>query len=335
MPAPGIGNFGDENHGAGETGLVVDGGGFGPFPGSLWIFENADRSGAADQLTVAGDWNDIQLTGVAIPASPNNLSGTRYLALQRSDLAWSNAFAFTFTAAGVVLSPVDIAQSQVLDGVALSQTHQIAPADIVQAQVLDGIGLTQQHLITVGELAQLQVLDGVGLIIEGTLVPIALAQLNVLDGVAISQAHVVSPADIAQLQVLDNVATAAQIRWLSASRLLVYPNSGGQGSASRFSRLWMSYDAELRLEELVDETGAEVTDATVELIELKDADGNDVAGISLPVPMPHISAGSYHGALPASIVSTAGSLYKAKVRAVANGATAPFTETLIATQRSI
>ena len=100
MPAPSISAFGDATHEPGDTGLVVDVSGAGPFPGSLWIFENADGSGDADQLTV-GDWTDEQLSGVAIPASPNNSSGTRYLRVQRADLAWSIAFPFTLDASAV------------------------------------------------------------------------------------------------------------------------------------------------------------------------------------------------------------------------------------------
>jgi hypothetical protein len=331
MPAPEVNAFGDGAHNAGETGLTIGGGGFGAFPGSAWIYENSDRTGVSDQLTVLG-WNDIELSGVDIPASPANSSGTRYLFLQREDLAWSNAFAFTLTAGGVVLTPVDIAQAQVLDAVGLTQTHVLAVADIAQAQVLDGVGLSQTHVLAVGELAQLQVLDGAGLVIEGTLVPVDIAQANVLDSLAISQAHVLPVADIAQLQVLDAIFSG-QIRWLSASRLRVYPSTGQE--SSRFSRLWVAYDSELRLEDLVDEDGLPVTDATVELTTLTDRAGNAVEGILLPTPMLHISGGDYQCALPATLGVTADKIYKATARAVANGAAAPFTETLIAARRAI
>ncbi|KKL78224.1 hypothetical protein LCGC14_2026990 [marine sediment metagenome] len=94
MPAPEVSAFGDGEHQFGETGLTIDGGGFGAFPGAAWIYENADRTGLTDQLTI-GAWNDIEFTGVEIPASPNNGPGTRYLFVQREDLAWSQALAFT------------------------------------------------------------------------------------------------------------------------------------------------------------------------------------------------------------------------------------------------
>lgn len=97
--APEISAFGDGSHEAGEGGLAVDGGGFGAFPGSAWIYQNTDRSGQADQLTV-GAWNDIQLSGVALPASPNNSAGIVYLFVQREDLAWSQGFEFTLVGEG-------------------------------------------------------------------------------------------------------------------------------------------------------------------------------------------------------------------------------------------
>ena len=98
MPAPEISAFGDGVHEIGEAGLTIDGGGFGAFPGSAWLYANSDRSGAADQLTI-GAWNDIQFTGVEIPDPANNTAGTRFLFVQREDLAWSQGFSITLGAA--------------------------------------------------------------------------------------------------------------------------------------------------------------------------------------------------------------------------------------------
>ncbi len=98
MPAPEISAFGDGVHEIGEGGLTIDGGGFGAFPGSAWIYANSDRSGAVDQLTI-GAWNDIQFTGVEIPDPANNTAGTRFLFVQREDLAWSQGFSITLGAA--------------------------------------------------------------------------------------------------------------------------------------------------------------------------------------------------------------------------------------------
>ncbi len=96
---PDITNFGDEDHEEGETGLVINGAGFGAFPGTAWIYQNANRTGTTDLLTVA-TWNDMRLSGVDIPGSPNNATGTVYLFVQREDLAWSLPYAFTLSAAG-------------------------------------------------------------------------------------------------------------------------------------------------------------------------------------------------------------------------------------------
>lgn len=93
MPAPEISAFGDGAHDAGTAGIDIDGGGFGAFPGSAWIYASSDRTGNSDQLTV-NSWNDIQIN-VDIPASLNNSDGTRYLFVQREDLAWSQGFEFT------------------------------------------------------------------------------------------------------------------------------------------------------------------------------------------------------------------------------------------------
>lgn len=100
--APEISAFGDGGHEEGETDLTIDGGGFGAFPGSAWMYQNADRTGLADELTV-GAWNDIQLTGVEIPAAPNNSPGTVYLFVEREDLAWSQGFEFTLTDSDAVV----------------------------------------------------------------------------------------------------------------------------------------------------------------------------------------------------------------------------------------
>lgn len=66
------------------------------------MYANADLTGAADQLTV-GAWNDIQLTGVEIPAAPNNVPGTVYLFVEREDLAWSQGFEFVLTDSDAVI----------------------------------------------------------------------------------------------------------------------------------------------------------------------------------------------------------------------------------------
>lgn len=101
MPAPYISNFGDENHQKGEASLVIDGFDLGFFEGEAWMYANADRSGAADQLTV-GAWTNQSITGVEIPGTTNNAAGTVYLFVQRfGDLAWNVVpYQFTLSEAG-------------------------------------------------------------------------------------------------------------------------------------------------------------------------------------------------------------------------------------------
>lgn len=100
MVAPFITDFGDEVHEIGETGLTVSGFEFFPgvgIQGELWMFANADRSGASDQLTIGTHTNN-SIPGVSIPGSPNNSAGTVYLAFRRGgDLAWSDSYTFTLS----------------------------------------------------------------------------------------------------------------------------------------------------------------------------------------------------------------------------------------------
>lgn len=178
--APEIAAFGDGAHDMGETGLSVDGGGFGAFPGTLWMFENADRSGAADQLTIGGG-NDLQLTGVEIPASPNNSAGTVYLAYQREDLAWSQSFAFTLVNPVVVLTVADMAQQQAFDGAVIVVPGTVVPLDIASEHAFDTVVL----------------------VIDGQVQPAPMPQLQVLDAGLLSQTHLLQVEDVAQLQIFD------------------------------------------------------------------------------------------------------------------------------------
>ncbi len=99
MAAPVVIDFGDEAHDSGETGLTIDGFQFGFFSGAAWMFQNANRTGASDQLTV-GTWTDMQLTGVAIPGSPTNATGTVFLFVRTENLEWSLPYEFTMTIVG-------------------------------------------------------------------------------------------------------------------------------------------------------------------------------------------------------------------------------------------
>lgn len=134
MPlSPSITNFGDESHQEGESGLTIDGAGFGPFAGEVWMYASSDRTGAADQLTQSG-WNDMQITGVSIPGTPNNSPGTVHLFVKRTDLAWSFPYPFTLTSSLgqsiVAATETDTAVALVVD-----IAKDIAPATETDAAV--------------------------------------------------------------------------------------------------------------------------------------------------------------------------------------------------------
>ncbi len=99
MAAPVVTTFGDDDHAAGETGLTINGFQFGHFDGEAWMYANPNRTGLSDQLTV-GTWGDMQLTGVEIPAVPNNTNGTVYLFVRTDGFEWSLPYAFTLSGAG-------------------------------------------------------------------------------------------------------------------------------------------------------------------------------------------------------------------------------------------
>lgn len=104
MPLPLIIDFGDESHAEGESGLQLDGFDFGPILGEVWMYQNSDRTGFSDELTVVGgqsNWGNNQILNISIPGTPNNSPGPVYAFVKRfGDQAWSPAFSFTLEAAG-------------------------------------------------------------------------------------------------------------------------------------------------------------------------------------------------------------------------------------------
>ena len=152
MVAPFISDFGDEDHEPAETGLTVTGFDFFPgvaIQGTLWMFENADRSGASDSLPIGTHTNN-SIPDVEIPASPNNADGTVYLAFQRGgDMAWSNSFQFTLSQSVTAAARVaaDFNESKVVDGggvitITLTNDTWVASGATFNAQrqnILNGI----------------------------------------------------------------------------------------------------------------------------------------------------------------------------------------------------
>lgn len=87
--------------------------------------------------------------------------------------------------------------------------------------------------------------------------------------------------------------------------------------------------------DLQDSTGTVDTAATVQLTALVDArTGTTVSGVSLPLAMPHVSAGLYRATLPHGLGITAGRLYRATIKAEGSqNFRAEWQETLIAQVR--
>lgn len=243
MPAPDISAFGDGSHDLGETGLTVDGGGFGAFPGSLWIYENANRTGAADELTI-GAWNDLQVTGVEIPASPNNVAGTRYLFLQREDLAWSQGFEFTlqssagvsgdiseaaaadatFTAvanaaaaieaglsAGESWAAIAAAEAGLTAGVDLDVTLAGETQAAQQAAWLAGTEAAAQFIAAVSALSSLSAGAGAGAVFSST----SAAASAMSEGASVGAAF--TAASSADLSIIGAAASVRRINYLQAT----------------------------------------------------------------------------------------------------------------------
>jgi len=93
MPLPAITAFGDGSHAPGASGVDIVGGNFGAFPLGVSIFQNEDRTGAVDALTV-NSASDL-LINVDIPSSLNNSAGTRFVAVQLENEDLSFSFPFT------------------------------------------------------------------------------------------------------------------------------------------------------------------------------------------------------------------------------------------------
>ncbi len=132
MAGPFITGFGDGSHNTGETGLSLTGAGMGPRSGTLHMYQNADRTGADDTLTV-GSWTNNLLSSISIPGSPNNSPGTVYAVVERyGDHAFSNSFEFTLIATGDIVAPSgDLVLSSSAPLVTKRSDHIIPTGDLV------------------------------------------------------------------------------------------------------------------------------------------------------------------------------------------------------------
>lgn len=107
--------------------------------------------------------------------------------------------------AATVLSVADVAQTQSLDAVALTQANVLAVADIAQAQALDSVALTQSNILAVADALQAQGLDGVVLVQQNTLAVADIGQDQALDAIVLSGAALLQMADLIQSQSLETV----------------------------------------------------------------------------------------------------------------------------------
>lgn len=108
-------------------------------------------------------------------------------------------------AGGVTLTLEDLAQSQSLDAVVVTQKHTLAVADLLQAHTLDAVTLTQKHSLLVADTQQAQLLDSISISQKHVLILADLAQSHSLDNVVLTHKHVLAIADALQTNTLDNI----------------------------------------------------------------------------------------------------------------------------------
>jgi hypothetical protein len=100
------------------------------------------------------------------------------------------------------------------------------------------------------------------------------------------------------------------------------------------SSLFVANSTVIQVEALRNRAGTVVTGATVRLQSLADERGNAVFGVTTPLAIPHIEAGTYEVTLSPDLVITPGRLYRAVITAEDAGLTAQWTEDLIAKVRN-
>lgn len=207
MAAPGIAAFGDGSHAPGASGLAVQGGGFGfysPGVSGVWIYENADRTGDADELNIVS-WNSVEAT-VDIPGSLTNTAGTRYLFLQRSDLAWSNAFAFTLeSGAGVTLTVQDATHAHAVDSVALTQANVLAVDDAAHGHAADSLTLSTGVVLAVSDSLHAHAAESPALVQANTLAVQDATHAHGADGIGLSIGDTLEVADALHAHAADSL----------------------------------------------------------------------------------------------------------------------------------
>lgn len=91
----------------------------------------------------------------------------------------------------------------------------------------------------------------------------------------------------------------------------------------------------LEVAELQDNLGVAETAATVTVTAVLDSTGAAVSGVTVPITLPHIAAGTYRATLPHGGAFLAGRLYSVTFKAVGSQSfRAQWTETLVAKERA-
>lgn len=97
----------------------------------------------------------------------------------------------------------------------------------------------------------------------------------------------------------------------------------------KHSEFYVGNDHAVVLEGLALDDGTVVTDAVVTVEEIVDSAGNAVSGETLPITLAHESSGTYKGSIAAALEIVAGEAYEATIKAVSNGITGTWQETLL------
>lgn len=105
----------------------------------------------------------------------------------------------------VTLVISDMAQSQSLEALALTQVHNLTIADLLHSQALDGLTLTQLHNLIVNDMLHSQTLDELVLIELYLLVIHDLLHSQALEGINLSQLHNLIIAELLHIQNLEGM----------------------------------------------------------------------------------------------------------------------------------
>ena len=100
------------------------------------------------------------------------------------------------------LSVPDLAHTQLLDAIAVTQKQSISVADLLQSQTLDSVFVTQKHALLANDLSHAHLLDSVTTIRNDTLIVADVLHLHTLEG---TDVHPSGVDDLLHAHTLDSV----------------------------------------------------------------------------------------------------------------------------------